>query len=345
MWENLNIEIKFLDKEHIVSKLHLLEQLEKSDPYRLQAVSVVPLMDRIKNAVSYFEKQHQEGALALFANTIYLPSAFSHSVLWYLLDFIEGKLGVDDEEFSANALFLEVDPTGIVNEFIRSNNIPGRLDKRVFQRTQQVSEFVKQATAKARRKTIKEDVVPWLDRKYWIVLSDNSLSGTSLLSDLERLVKLAEESNKNPKIFLLIRTLTERASRRLDEYIETKKKQISIEYETGLFLDKRFVVTKENIEFCELFKDPDTTRRVVAACEWFVDREEYKADRMMEDHKKNSGDDLCFGFKECGLTIVASENCPSNSLPMLWYSGIKDYSPPFPRIISRLGENYYAKKD
>jgi hypothetical protein len=50
---------------------------------------------------------------------------------------------------------------------------------------------------------------------------------------------------------------------------------------------------------------------------------------------------------ECGLTLVDRENCPTDSIPLLWYQSpadsgselkISKYVAPFPRTHSRLGD-------
>lgn len=331
---------KFIDNENIISKLNLLFQLERMDPYLNDST----LQERIQVSLQYVPHEYRQYVLALFANTIYFPNAFSKSVLQHLLNSLLFRYEIDWKNLGQQCLILEQDPTGIVNEFLRANHVHGRLDKQTFQRTQQISSFVKTARINLKHSNVDqiEDVTAFLDRDYWIVLVDNSLSGTSLCSDLERLLSLSNDTGSNPqKIVLLIRTLTEMALNIIREKFARAIANGILEIDYGLLLDSRFAITK-NIERwnqCVLFNDEETYAGVIAACEWLANTDEYKNDPLLADHKEHSGGDntMTFGFKDCGITFVSSENCPSDSLPLLWYQKEGFYMPPFPRVLSRIG--------
>ncbi len=338
IWNGFDFDAEFLDQEDIIAKLHLLIQLERSDPYSNRKVALKPLVERIQTSLSYVPKEHRQYVLALFANTLYFPNNFSHSVLQHLMNKFTRNNNIKPNEIGSKCLILEQDPTGIINEFLRHNAIPGRLDKCSFQRTQQVKPFVEAARNNFNSpKTILgiEDVTPFLEREYWIVLADNSLSGTSLYSDFRKLIELAEEYDKKPKFVLLIRTLATMALKCIkDEFISKYGDQIILEY--GLLLDDRMSISERTRETCKLFNSPDTFDGVIKACKWLVSTDVYDNDPELKDHKKNSQDDMVFGFKGCGLTFVSSENCPSDSLPLLWYQNPDIYIPPFPRVLSRV---------
>lgn len=341
IWNGFKFDADFLDQEDIIAKLHLLIQLERSDPYSNRKVALKPLVERIQTSLSYVPDDHKQYVLALFANTLYFPNKFSHSVLQHLMNKFTQDNNIKPNEIGNKCLILEQDPTGIINEFLRHNAIPGRLDKSSFQRTQQVKPFVEAARSNlTSTETISglEDVTPFLEREYWIVLADNSLSGTSLCSDFQRLIELAEEYNKKPKFVLLIRTLATTALECINNrFISKYGEQIILEY--GLLLDNRLSISDKTRETCRLFNSPETFEGVIEACKWLVNTDVYKNDQELVDHKKNSGDDMIFGFKRCGLTFVSSENCPSDSLPLLWYQNSDIYVPPFPRVLSRVGGN------
>lgn len=347
MWSNLGLDPKFIDREEIVSKLQLLALLERSDPYPVSGMGNVPLMDRIERSLRYIPEKHRNGALALFANTIYLPRKFSLSVLMYLFTQTLQEFGCQKEEFVKDALFLEVDPTGIVNDFLRCNEIHGRLDKDKFPRTQQVGPFVLLANRERAGNLFRGGygsppeigVCGWLDKKYWVILSDNVLSGTSMMSDIKRIVKLSIDTGKTPHFILLLRVLTARAKKIIERELKPLYDAKRITLKEGLILDDRFVINDrdEARQRCALFNDRNTYEDVLNACRWLAETEEYKEDKKLGDHKERSGDDLRYGFKRCGLTLVTSENCPSNSLPLLWYKNEQIYIPPFPRVLSRVG--------
>lgn len=361
MFKYFGIDSRFLDKENIISKLNLLQKIERTDPYHTNYT----LQERIQNSLECLSEKHRKYALALFANILYFPSSFSNAVFEHMLNLLSFEFNITREELGDKCLILEQDPTGIINTFLRTNHIEGRLDKTKFQRTQQVKTFVttsvinyhypdlsKEVTEESidplDRLRI-ENVLPFLDRAYWIVLIDNALSGTSLFSDIDLLMRLAKRCNKNPqKVILLIRTLTKQAADIINEKFCEELKNGLLIFRYGLLLDNRFVIRRDNTE-CILFKDPETYNGVIDLCEWLSSQDFFKNDSRIKDHAKNSGNNskvqgfdpdgsLTFGFKGCGLTYVTSENCPSDSLPLLWFDKQGQYTSPFPRVLSRLGD-------
>lgn len=361
MFKYLGIESDFLDKENIISKLNLLQKLERTDPYHTNYT----LQERIQNSLECLPEKRRKYALALFANTLYFPTSFSNSVLEHMLNLLSFEFNIKREELGSKCLILEQDPTGIINAFLRTNHIDGRLDKTKFQRTQQVKTFVTTSVINNLQPDLSaevkgesddpldrlriENVLPFLDRDYWIVLIDNALSGTSLFSDIDLLMRLSKRHKKNPqKIILLIRTLTKQAADVIKEKFSDELNRKLLIYRYGLLLDNRFVIREGNTE-CVLFKDSETFNQVIDLCKWLSDQDFFKNDPRIKDHAKNSGDNskvkgfdpggtLTFGFKGCGLTYVTSENCPSDSLPLLWFDKPGAYTSPFPRVLSRLGD-------
>lgn len=333
---------KFIDNENIISKLNLLFQLERMDPYSNEST----LQERIQVSLQYIPKEYRPYVLALFANTLYFPKAFSKSVLQHLFNSLLFRYEIDWKSLGRQCLILEQDPTGIVNEFLRASHVHGRLDKKIFQRTQQVATFVETARVNLQHKDIEqiENVTTFMKRDYWTVLVDNSLSGTSLCSDLEKLFKLSYDVGIKPKkIVLLIRTLAKMALDLINIKFAQEINDKVLEIDYGLLLDERFVISG-NIDRwneCTLFNDRETYAGVVEACKWLVRQPEYDRDPLLKDHKEHSGGDktMMFGFKNCGITFVSSENCPSDSLPLLWYQRDGFYMPPFPRVLSRIGGN------
>lgn len=362
MFKYLGIGSDFLDKENIISKLNLLQKLERTDPYHTSYT----LQERIQNSLECLPEKNRKYALALFANTLYFPTSFSNSVLEHMLNLLSFEFDIKREELGIKCLILEQDPTGIINAFLRTNHIDGRLDKTKFQRTQQVKTFVTTSEINRLQPTLSEEVkedcdnpldrlrienvLPFLARDYWVVLIDNALSGTSLFSDIDLLMQLSKRHKKNPqKIILLIRTLTKQAADVINEKFSDELKTGLLIYRYGLFLDDRFVIREGN-EKCILFKDSNTFDEVVNLCKWLSNQEFFKNDSRIKDHASKSGDNskvkgfdqdgsLIFGFKGCGLTFVTSENCPSDSLPLLWFDKPGAYTSPFPRVLSRIGDH------
>lgn len=342
LWNKFWFDSNFIDKENVIAKLHLLCQLEKLDPYTHSNVSIAPLNDRLATSLAYVPDKYRMYVLALYANTIYFPNQFSHAVLQHLMNKFIAKYNLDKNDFGKQCLILEQDPTGIVNEFLRRNAICGRLDKKSFQRTQQIKTFVNLVDEQINHNSslIEESLIPFLDRNYWIVLADNSLSGTSICSDLKLLFDFAKRYKKSPKFIVLIRTLAYKGLEKLTELSKTNE----FYFDYGLLLTQQLSITPDN-KHCSFFSSRNTMDKVVEASFWLSSSDVYKNDVALIDHKKNSrnnNDDIyemAFGFKKCGLTFVSSENCPSDSLPLLWYSNPNLYIPPFPRVLSRVRGN------
>jgi hypothetical protein len=113
----------------------------------------------------------------------------------------------------------------------------------------------------------------------------------------------------------------------------------------GIFLKEEYTIRREyskddegKPKQCKLFNDPETCTKIIEASDWLINKSFWKNDENMKDHIKNSQSDMALGFKDCGLTFISSENCPSNSLPLLWYKNDDNYEAPFPRVLSRLGK-------
>lgn len=374
MFKYLGIESDFLESENIISKLNLLQKIERLDPYHTSYT----LQQRIQNSLECLPYRFRKYALALFANTIYLPNSFSNSILEHMLNILTFKYRITRDKLGDNCLILEQDPTGIINDFLRTNHVDGRLDKRRFQRTQQVKAFVTTSVINKNHpelsnpekadskdpfdRLIIEDVRAFLNKKYWVILIDNALSGTSLYSDINLLLLSREYHHATPeKVILLIRTLAKQAEEVIKDKFKEQLSNGSLEYHCGLYLDDHFVIRDGN-EKCSLFQLQDTYENVRGLCRWFSDQEFFREDKRIFDHAKNSADNsavvgfdqiyyrdddtrkemplgkLAFGFKGVGLTYVSSENCPSDSIPLLWFDKPGTYVSPFPRVLSRLGD-------
>ena len=224
-----------------------------------------------------------------------------------MLNLLSFEFDIKREELGSKCLILEQDPTGIINTFLRTNHIEGRLDKNKFQRTQQVKTFVTTSVINHSQPQLSEmtgeecsdpldrlrieNVLPFLERNYWIVLIDNALSGTSLFSDIDLLLRLSRRCGKKPqKIILLIRTLTKQAEEIIKEKFNDEINSGLLIFRYGLLLDNRFVIRRDNNE-CILFKNPDTYEGVVELCEWLSKYKNFlRVTRVLVINSKNSGD-------------------------------------------------------
>ena len=98
---------------------------------------------------------------------------------------------------------------------------------------------------------------------------------------------------------------------------------------------------KINNKDCILFESKKIHSEAINLCDWFAENI-LKLDPDFDIMRSKSGDNLNFGYKSCGLTLVDSKNCPTNSIPLLWYNNLDTdikpkYKGPYPRVQSRKG--------
>jgi hypothetical protein len=346
---DLGLDAIFIDEEEIVPKLQLIEDREHSLVYQHSADKGMCYFERCEMAIRAIPSEYRKFAWALFANVIYLPRDLLDCTWYHLLNKAAQKLNVLKEEIVNNGLLLEVDAANLCYEFIQKCRIPGRLDTDKFPRQittigvllSTMISIISESPSDEQRGIL----LDCLKKKFWLLLADNSLSGTSLCSEINKLNQiftLLPNTFQLPYIIVLIQVLTEDAKRELDNQLKAISLK-NIMYIPAVQLNSDF---KINDDRCKLFNKTETREGVLRFCEWFAQNTPLANDPDMKATKLISKDDLRYGFKSVGLTLV-TPNCPTNSVPPLWYPTIdkidrkstKDrkpsYIPPFPRLHSR----------
>ena len=344
------LDASFIEEEEIVSKFQMIEFLERHfAPYRHSGG--VHYFSRVQKTLEKIPSRYHNCAFALFANAIYLPEPLLDKSWTYLLDELNRRLALPEIEVIQGSMLFEIDGGSSVYRFIQENNIKGRLDISRFPRgiqtiDQLIDEMCQLVSKKDGYEDLKQDIKTVLAKKYWILLSDNALSGTSISGDIEKateVFKLLGESFISPRVLPLVQVCTEDAEGKIDSIIKTEP-NYSIEKPIIAFrFDSRFKITKQNESNCRLFLKKETLHEVLELCEWFAQNTFFKDDPELEKTKQLSGDDMRYGFKAGGWTIV-TPNCPENSLPLLWYRG-RDFCGPFPRVRSRIGQTHGKGRD
>jgi hypothetical protein len=330
-WEKVRFKADFLDSEDIVAKLHFVEEMEARWPYG--PAKGIPFPDRIGRALSQLPERLQPYALAVFANVAYLPEPLLRTSWSFLGQEAARALDTSWLDLIENALLLEVDPSGLVSDFLHENEVHGRLDTDRFARVQSVDDLAttllllqnpgveSSGSLQAARLSF--------SRPIWLILSDNVLSGTSLSSDLTRARSLVETfgTNRPCRLVAVAQVLTSDAEQVLKTIVP------DVVVVRALYFDERFKVSPVNPN-CSLFVREDTMQGVLELCEWLAVQEWFAQDKRLAATIAKSGDNMAYGFKGGGWTIV-TPNCPTNSLPILWYEQAGHYEAPFPRIMSR----------
>lgn len=374
MWRTFRsvIEDDFIDEEDIIAKVQYLENLTSRHQYVLWGDHANPFSSRVTSAIQKLPEEHRKAALALFANIIYIPKPILDEA-WREVAFSLEKLYVKGYSlhFSDN-FYFSVDNPGLVTNFSHIAGLKGREDHDVnpgFSTVSDIIERLYNLTEKKDRNADIRDIILLMKKKNWVILSDNSISGGSLASDIKKLSRiksilfpagltppfLKDQTNFTPpESYVAIQIVTEQALSELDEIISTDK----IAY--GIKFDDSVRITSDK---CKLFRSTETLKSVRKLCEWFGDRyflNQYNPDfvRRLEIHVNNGGkENYAYGWKDCGYTIVTQDNAVSNSIPIIYHTppkrdgiGLNDeqwegYVPPFPRVESRVSHTTSKDKD
>ncbi len=334
-------------EEGIVAGIHLTEAMEASSTYKSTST---PFFSRIKRTLDYIPQHYWTAALAVFSNTFYFPSDMLDQCwksLW--LDFcLANSELLSTADIGKKCHFFEVDPSGLVNSFFHQNGISQRLHPDYYPRINNVQDIItKILNLQSNISEVREEAFRNLKKlslkEYWFILTDKALSGQSLYKDIERYIMFRnlvhQWKNSSPKIVVLAQIYTHDA----DLYAKQNAlflRDENIQLFYSIYLNEEM---KVNSNKCELYASPTVLEDVRELCGWLVE-EILNKDSDFDTMRDKSGDDLRFGYRQCGLTIVDHDNCPANSLPLIWYDStnskydLKPYKGIYPRVHSRLGK-------
>ena len=323
--------------ESVIGKIRAIEQLEKITPYQGQPDDYFM---RVKGALESIPNRHKKAALLIFSSVIYFPALFLDEAwrhLWFELK--ARHLGEHEgREILKKVQFFEVDPSGMISKFMHMNGIDGRLDvdsqarcssiDRLFER------FCQLFNGCIDVKNIAiEELKQVANKDYWIILTDKALSGQSLREDLKRYYEAASVleaiAGRKIEILVIAQIITSQALTEVKE-IDGFSESLQCDILYSALLDDRARIGKET----ELISDRRQLKQIFDCCDWFVE-EFLDGDPDHDRTRQKSGDNLSLGYRGCALTVVDSANCPTNSLPLLWYrtsaNAQKQYRGPFPR--------------
>lgn len=328
--------------ENPVLGINTVELLEKYSPYLSLNSNY---FTRIKDSMDYIPNEFKDAALAVFSNVIYIPNDFINATyLYFGSKFKEKHKYNTSEKIGENSHVFEVDPSGLKSKFFQMNSINQRLHPDYYARVDDVTAIARTLndlfhTDNDVISNAKKEILKIGKKRHWIILTDKSLSGQSLINDIERYLlfrDITKELTGNvPFLEVKAQIITQDAVNSFNKVFEDIDK-VNLEY--TIYFSNEMKVNSEN---CELFKLKSTHKKVQDLCFW-LSNEVMSTDTRFNTMREKSGDDLVFGYKKGGLTLVDYTNCPTNSIPLLWYSNIEStnkikYKGPFPRVQSRLG--------
>jgi hypothetical protein len=362
------IEDEFLDKEDIIAKIQYLERVTHRHPYKPWEDKTTSFSTRVTAAINKLPEEYRKAGLALFANIIYLPEPILDEA-WREVIFSLEKLYNNKStlQFSDN-LYFSVDNPGLITEFSHLARIECREDHDVNPDFSTISDLIESLynilNVKETSTNI-ADIYTLMKKKNWVILSDNSISGGSLLSDLKKLLKIRDILFPSglvpsfvhddigftiPEIYVAIQITTEQALASLKDIIPIDNVVYGLKFND----DVRIISDK-----CKLFYSEDTLKEVRKLCEWFGNqcfRNQYstKYKKRIEVHVKKGGkDNYSYGWLDCGYTIVTQENAISNSIPLIYFdsdtlpkeNSMNGYVSPFQRVESRITHTTSDDKD
>lgn len=372
MWRTFRsvIEDDFIDEEDIIAKIQYLENQTSRHQYLLWGNHANPFSARVTSAIQALPEEHRKAALALFANIVYVPKPILDEA-WREVAFTLEKLYVNgySPDFR-DSFYFAVDNPGLVTNFSHIAGLKGREDHDVNPGFNSVSDIIDRLynlVEKRYESADIKDIIILMKKKNWVILSDNSISGGSLISDVKKLLRIKSilfpsgliplyaktlTTFSPPELFVGVQIITEQAFSELDEIIPANK----VAY--GLKFDDTVRISSDK---CKLFRSEETLKSVRNLCEWFgnkyfLNQTDLNFRKRIEIHVNNGGkENYAYGWKDCGYTIVTQDNALSNSVPIIYYTPpmkldseneqIEGYIPPFSRVESRVSHTTSQDKD
>ena len=330
--------------------LALVEYLEGISPYRNQRLPAYSI--RVVSAVEHgIPKEFRRGALSLFAAAVYLPTPLLARALRHAWQQFLELNRIEDGGVSEEIHFFELDHHGLLAQLCHEAGIEGRLDTDRFARTGRFDDLLDKLMLLLNPTGVDprlvEELLNILQKTHWVLLTDNVLSGTSVISEGRRMLELVTMLKgadlPHPKhVTVVSQVATDLAATSIYGTLGRSLPLVS-----GITISNNCRITDDNCVLIEPSLLPEARR----FCVWFA-RHFMSQDTRLKATMRISGDDLRFGFKQSGLTLVRPENCPSNTVPAFWYWPSRvphqqhlfppgqgqDYSPPFPRVGSRISQ-------
>ena len=346
------ISDSILTDNHVVSNARLLSIIDDADRYRNAENSI---SRRITNALEDLDLAlHPEvkdrwlkAALVAFSSTLYFPREMLNSSLRYLHRSVEEQVATWSPNNKDDFHLFSNDPGALHEDYFRLNEIHGRLDQEKHARVKGVEDLGRTISDLRSKleyvvETAETQLRMILEAPVWVMLADQSLSGHSLSGDIEKILWLfnlrKEAGFQGGVVLAQCQIMTETAFRALKKVpaVKAALRSNELQINSAIFLGDEFSVLSET---SAQIPDNDIRRDLLELCDWFAS-EFIAEDKRLKRMRQKSGDNLEYGYRKAGLLIARQENCPTDSLPLLWHTETGEdrsrYRGPFPRVHSRI---------
>lgn len=342
-------ERKLFD-ENAVAGVHLIELLESWSRFPSQMNNY---FSRVNASISFLPDEWKDAAALIFSRTVYLPQDFLDDALVYLWNAAIRRIGVlnTPSAIGKQCHFFEVDPSGMLENFVHQNRIHQRLHPDYYARIFDVNALASAINLffhgdKPIQQMAAQDLLMLGRKSFWLILSDKVLSGQSLVADLQRYAlfrrMITEAIGERPRIIVLAQVITEDALNSIKNGVDSQLFDIN----DCIYAFKLGADLKVGSKTCTLYRTDEQRQRIIEFCKWFFDTFIVPDSRFETMIQKSNGD-MSLGYRQSGLYFVDSSNAPTNSLPPIWYDnlslsdadrkGMRPYRGPYPRVHSRMG--------
>ena len=331
----MQLDLDLLEAEQLVGRLKLLELLERQSHYQ-------DLPDRaerrLSQALSTLPVEWRQTALALFGTIQYVPKQLLDDAwrfLWWRVCHRLGSIPRSNE-----TLVLELDRDALRDDFYRANSLVGRLqDNLPFRSPYDLVDHLRALEAGKIAPELESLLAVVLRRPLWLLLVDMSISGGSVVAEIDRL-RMVRALCSHPEaitIIALIQVCTEEARQALAESACDCETAVTVPLHCAL-----------NGGCYSLLSTPQLIQDVHELCRWFgkthVIPSDYRLSHMSVE--RDDPDLATYGFGKRGWAIVTHKNTPNNSLPIFWFRPrSNDYLAPFERIDSRIGPSWSGRRE
>ena len=294
----MKVDLDILEKEQLIGKLKLLEFQNATSPFRNANEKNVER--RLSQALKKIPDEFHQAALSIFGSVLYINENMLNDCWKYLWNTLINKHKCSMQ----NIWLLELDRDQLRDEFYRANQISGRLEDNLpWRSSHDIIDMLNNLEENTYSDILLDKFKSLVSRDIWVVLVDISISGSSVISEINRIQKLASllRGAEKPKIIALVQIITEEAIVKLQD--------TGHNFLYGLKIPNSCAFNSEKYD---LIKDSGLKIKAKELCIWFADTFILPYENRLAKLAKSDKNIAYFGFGGMGWNIVTHKNTPNN---------------------------------